>query len=90
MNTISLTHITNKIYVGWLGGVDQNARMAALQPRRKNKTNHCYGNRLKYSSLEEGKLVEMMKWWILNEAARKKRMFRFYDETHVSFDSSEN
>ena len=31
-----------------------------------------------------------MKWWILNEAARKKRMFRFYDETHVSFDSSEN
>lgn len=44
MNTVSLTHITNKIYVGWLGGVDQNARMAALQPRRKNKTNHCYGN----------------------------------------------
>lgn len=81
MHAVSLTHITNKIYVGWLGRVDQNAIMAALQPRRKNKTNHCYDNRLKYSSLEERRLAEMMKWWILNEAAKKKKEKKCSDFT---------
>ena len=36
--------------------------MGALQHRRRNKINLDYGNRLKYSNLNEGGLTKTVKW----------------------------
>ena len=36
--------------------------MAALQHRRRNKINLHYGNRLKYSDLNEAGLTKTVKW----------------------------
>ena len=36
--------------------------MAALQHRRRNKINLHYGDRLKYSDLNEGELTKTVNW----------------------------